>query len=82
MSIKYYAPFKNNVTNQYIYIDNNLIFLGPRLLNTQKIPRRPGITLRENIIEELRLRGQQIIFTKINTIRINTGGEDSGIDKK
>ncbi len=58
------------------------MFLGPRVPNTQKAPRRPGITLRESIIKELRLRDRQAIFIKINTIRVNTGGEDSGTDKK
>jgi len=57
ISTEYSIYLKNNVANQYIYIDNNLIFLKPRILNTQKISRRPDITLRENIIEELRLRG-------------------------
>src|SRR6266536_4008909 len=52
ISIKHYTPLKNNVANQYIYIDNNLVFLGSRILNTQKIPRRPDIILRESIIEE------------------------------
>ncbi len=33
ISTEHYTPFKNNVTNQYIYIDNNLIFLGPRVSN-------------------------------------------------
>ena len=82
MSTKHYTPLKNNVTNQYIHINNNLIFLRPRILNTQKIPRRSSIILRESIMGELRLRGQQTALTKINIIRINTGGEDSGTNKK
>ncbi len=82
MFTEYYTLLKDNVANQYIYIDNNLMFLGPRVLNTQRVPRRSGMILRESIIGELRLRGQQVIFTKINTIRIDTRGEDSGIDKK
>ena len=82
MFIKYCTPLKNDVTNQYIYIDNNLVFLEPRILNIQKIPRRPGIILKENIIRELRLRDQQTTLTKINTIRIDTGGEDSDTNKK
>ena len=56
ISTKHYTPLKDNVTNQYIYIDNNLVFLGPRIPNTQKTPRRPDMTLRESIIKELRLR--------------------------
>ena len=31
---------------------------------------------------ELRLRDRQIIFIKINIIRVDTGGEDSGIDEE
>ncbi len=58
------------------------MFLRPRIPNTQKVSRRPAITLKENIIKKLRLRGQQTTFTKINTIRVNTGEEDSGINKK
>ena len=46
------------------------------------MPRRPDMILRENVIGELRLRGQQTIFTKIDTIRVDTGEEDSGTDKK
>ena len=38
--------------------------------------------LRKNIIRKLRLRDQQTALTKINTIRIDTGEEDSGTDKK
>ena len=82
MFTEHYTPLKNDVTNQYIYMDNNLVFLRPRVLNTQKMPRRPDITLRENIIEKIRLRGQQVAFTKINVIRVDTGGENSGTDKK
>ena len=44
--------------------------------------RRPGIILRENIMKELRLRGQQVVLIKINIIRVDTGGEDSGIDEE
>ncbi len=63
-------------------MDNNLVFLKPRISNTQKTPHRPNIILKKNIIEELRLRDRQTALTKINTIRVDTGGEDSGIDKK
>jgi len=38
--------------------------------------------LRESIMGKLRLRGQQAALTKVNVIRVNTGGEDSGTDKK
>ncbi len=58
------------------------MFLESRIPNIQKVPRRPGITLRESIIGELRLRDQQAALTKIDIIRIDTGGEDSGINKK
>ena len=44
--------------------------------------RRSDIILRESAIKELRLRDQQATLTKINTIRVNTGGEDSDINKK
>ena len=46
------------------------------------MPRRPGIILRESIIKKLRLRDRQVALTKINIIRVDTGGEDSGINKK
>ena len=58
------------------------MFLRPRIPNTQKIPHRPDITLRESNIKKLRLRNQQAALTKINTIHINTGEEDSGTNKK
>ena len=38
--------------------------------------------LRESVIGELRLRGQQVALIKVDIIRVNTGGEDSGIDEK
>jgi len=38
--------------------------------------------LRESVIKKLRLRDQQAALIKINIIRMDTGGEDSGIDKK
>ncbi len=38
--------------------------------------------LKKSIIKELRLRNRQAALIKINIIRINTGGEDSDIDKK
>ncbi len=33
MSTEHYASFKDDVANQYVYIDNNLVFFGPRVLN-------------------------------------------------
>jgi len=38
--------------------------------------------LRESIMGELRLHDQQTALTKINIIRIDTGEEYSGTDKK
>jgi len=63
-------------------MDNNLVFLGPRILNTQKILHRLSMTLRESVIKKLRLRNQQTTLTKINIIYVDTGGEDSGINKE
>ncbi len=34
MFTEHCASSKDNVTNQYIYIDNNLVFFKPRVLNT------------------------------------------------
>ncbi len=38
--------------------------------------------LKESAIEELQLRDQHTTLTKINTIRVESGEEDSGTDKK
>ncbi len=57
MSIEYYTSFKDDVVNQYMYIDNNLMFFEPRVLNIQRVPRRLGMILKESVIGELRLRG-------------------------
>ncbi len=46
------------------------------------MPRRPGMILRESVIRKLRLRGQQVIFIKINTIRVDTEREDFSIDEE
>ncbi len=82
ISTEYYTPLKDDVVNQYIYINNNLIFLGPRILNTQKIPRRLGMILKESVMGELRLRDQQAVLIKVDTIRVELEREDSATDKK